>query len=137
MVTTSSTDVYYDPYDVDIYNDPYPTFRRLREEAPLYYNEQYDFYALSRHADVLAASLDWQTYSSARGTVLEFIRNDIQFPPGMAEEMSAEPTNTAHHRRPHENRLIEQRRDLHLLVFRHPRQDGRQSIFHPLHDRKS
>ena len=37
--------VYYDPYDVDIDADPYPVFRRLREEAPLYYNEQYDFYA--------------------------------------------------------------------------------------------
>ena len=44
--------VYFDPYDVDINADPYPTFRRLREEAPLYYNEQHDFYALSRFADV-------------------------------------------------------------------------------------
>jgi cytochrome P450 len=49
------------------------TWRRLRDEAPLYYNEQYDFYALSRFGDVMAASLDWQTYSSARGTVLEII----------------------------------------------------------------
>ena len=64
---------YYDPYDAHIDADPYPVWRRLRDEAPLYYNEQYDFYALSRFADVLAASLEWQTYSSARGTVLEII----------------------------------------------------------------
>ncbi|MET1000521.1 MAG: cytochrome P450 [Acidimicrobiia bacterium] len=63
----------YDPYDRAIDADPHPTWRRLRDEAPLYYNEEHDFYALSRHADVLAASLDWQTYSSARGTVLEMI----------------------------------------------------------------
>ena len=46
------TQVYYDPYDVAITADPYPTCARLREEAPLYYNERYDFWALSRHADV-------------------------------------------------------------------------------------
>ena len=45
METTS--DVYYDPYDVAIDADPYPVFRRLREEAPLYYNEPHDFYALA------------------------------------------------------------------------------------------
>ena len=47
-------DIYYDPYDVDIDADPYPVFRRLREEAPLYYNEQYDFFAVSRYEDVRA-----------------------------------------------------------------------------------
>ena len=52
------SDVYYDPYDVEIDADPYPVFRRLREEAPLYYNEQHDFYALSRFDDVDAA---WST----------------------------------------------------------------------------
>ena len=64
---------YYDPYDVAIDAAPYPVWKRLRDEAPLYYNEQYDFYALSRFADVFAASLEWQTYSSARGTVIEMI----------------------------------------------------------------
>ena len=43
---------YYDPYDVEINADPYPMFRRLREEAPLYYNEPHDFYAVSRYEDV-------------------------------------------------------------------------------------
>jgi cytochrome P450 len=64
---------YYDPYDAGIDADPYPVWRRLRDEAPLYYNEQHNFFALSRFADVHAASLDWQSYSSARGTVLEYI----------------------------------------------------------------
>ena len=70
---------YYDPYDVGIDADPYLVWTLLRDEAPLYYNEQYDFYALSRFADVLTASLDWQSYSSARGTVLEMI--DASAPP--------------------------------------------------------
>jgi cytochrome P450 len=69
----STNDLYYDPYDAEIDAYPHDVWRRLRDEAPLYYNERYDFYALSRYADVLAASLDWQTYSSARGTVLEMI----------------------------------------------------------------
>jgi len=64
---------YYDPYDATIDANPYPVWKRLRDDAPLYFNEKYDFYALSRFADVHAASLDWQSYSSARGTVLEMI----------------------------------------------------------------
>src|SRR5581483_1273969 len=66
-------DLYYDPYDEAIDRDPHPVWKRLRDEAPLYYNEPHDFYALSRYADILAASLEWQTYSSAHGTVLEMI----------------------------------------------------------------
>ena len=50
--------VYYDPYDVDINADPYPTYARLREEAPVYYNDVHDFWALSRHADVEKGLLD-------------------------------------------------------------------------------
>jgi cytochrome P450 len=68
-----ATDLVYDPYDAEIDAHPHGVWKRLRDEAPLYYNEEYDFYALSRFADVLTASLDWQTYSSARGTVLEMI----------------------------------------------------------------
>ena len=52
MTVTAPDGVYYDPYDVEINADPYRAFRRIREEAPLYYNEQHDFYALSRFADV-------------------------------------------------------------------------------------
>ncbi len=75
--------MYYDPYDVEIDNDPYPTWKRLRDEAPLYYNEAHGFYALSRFADVEPGLIDWGTYSSAKGSVLELIKSGIELPPGI------------------------------------------------------
>jgi cytochrome P450 len=77
------SEIYYDPYDFEIDTDPHPVWRRMRDEAPLYRNDKYEFWALSRYADVASGLTDWKTYSSARGTLLELIRNDIQFPPGM------------------------------------------------------
>jgi cytochrome P450 len=77
-----SHDVYYDPYDTDLCADPYPAFRRLRDEAPLYYNERYDFYAVSRFADVEAALVDRERFRSARGVILEMIQANIDIPPG-------------------------------------------------------
>jgi cytochrome P450 len=77
------SDIYYDPYDFEIDADPYPVFRRLRDELPVYYNEKLDFYAVSRFADVESCSIDWQTFSSARGTVLEIIRAAMVVPKGM------------------------------------------------------
>jgi cytochrome P450 len=82
-MTTAAPEVYYDPYDFEIDADPYPVWKRLRDEAPLYYNEKYDFYALSRYEDVERAFVDWETYSSAKGSVLEIIKADIDMPPGM------------------------------------------------------
>ena len=73
---------YYDPYDWDIDTDPYPAWKRLRDEAPLYYNEKYDFYALSRYDDVERCSVDWRTYISGKGSVLEIIKSGIEMPPG-------------------------------------------------------
>ena len=70
---TATEAVTYDPYDPVIDLDPHPTWRRLRDEAPLYFNEHHNFYALSRYDDVLAGLTDWQTYSSGRSTVLELI----------------------------------------------------------------
>ena len=61
----------YSPYAYEIHEDPYPTYKRLRDEAPAYYNPSLDFYALSRFDDVLRAMQDWQTYSSAEGVSLE------------------------------------------------------------------
>jgi cytochrome P450 len=66
--------VYWDPFDYALHADPHPTWRRMREEAPLYRNERHDFWALTRFQDVLDASLDWETFSSARGDLLEIIR---------------------------------------------------------------
>jgi cytochrome P450 len=65
--------VYWDPYDYEIDADPHPIWKRMRDEAPVYWNERYGFYALTRFQDVLDAHLDWETFSSARGTVLELI----------------------------------------------------------------
>ncbi|MBY8860006.1 cytochrome P450 [Nocardia sp. CA2R105] len=83
MTTSAASDVYYDPYDVRLNADPYPMFKRLREQEPLYYNEQHDFYALSRFEDVNAALLDHGTYSSAKGAIIELIKADIPIPPGV------------------------------------------------------
>jgi len=80
---SAATDLYYDPYDFGIDDDPYPLWHRMRDEAPLYYNERYDFFALSRFVDVEAASVDWRTYSSARGSLLEMIRSGFPNPPGL------------------------------------------------------
>jgi cytochrome P450 len=81
-MTAAASEIYYDPYDFEIDTDPYPVWRRLREERPLYYNEKYDFYALSRFEDVEKAWVDWKTYSSSRGTVLELIKANMDIPPG-------------------------------------------------------
>ncbi|MCV7197393.1 cytochrome P450 [Mycobacterium angelicum] len=80
---TVSTDVYYDPYDVNITANPYPTFARLRDEAPLYYNERYNFWAISRHADVEQALSDWETFSNSRSDILELIQSKFDMPPGV------------------------------------------------------
>src|SRR4051794_7733264 len=80
--TVAESDVYYDPYDFAIDEDPYPVWKRLREERPLYYNDKYDFYAVSRYTDVDTCSTDWKTYSSAKGTVLELVKANIEIPPG-------------------------------------------------------
>jgi cytochrome P450 len=81
-MSAAGTDVYYDPYDFEIDADPYPIWKRLREEQPLYYNERYDFFALSRFDDVEKSSVDWKHYSSAKGTLLELIKANFSLPPG-------------------------------------------------------
>lgn len=75
-------ELYYDPYDWDIDTDPYPIWKRMRDEAPLYYNRRYDFYALSRFDDVEKASVNWRTYISGKGSVIELIRAGLEMPPG-------------------------------------------------------
>src|SRR5262245_1158706 len=75
--------LYYDPFDIEIDKDPHPVWRRLREEAPLYYNEQHDFFALSRFDDVERALVDWDTYRSGRGSTLDIIKLDVEIPPGI------------------------------------------------------
>jgi cytochrome P450 len=88
-------DVYYDPFDWDIYTDPYPVFRRLRAEAPLYHNEKYDFYAVSRFADVERVLVDRQHFVNRRGTRLEIVKADVEIPPGTLI-FEDEPTHSIH-----------------------------------------
>ena len=83
MAITNESDVYYDPYDFEIDADPHPVWKRLRDEAPLYYNERYDFFALSRFEDVEHALVDWESYRSGKGSILELIKADIEIPPGV------------------------------------------------------
>ena len=83
MTGTSAVGLYYDPFDVDIDDDPYPVWKRMREKAPLYYNEKYNFYALSRYEDVARELPNWQTYRSGRGTTADILFNNIEVPPGI------------------------------------------------------
>ena len=82
MSANIGTAVNWDPYNPDYFKHPYPVFARLREEAPLYHNEQYGFYAVSRYADVERCLGDWESFSSARGDVLEMIQNNAPVPQG-------------------------------------------------------
>ncbi len=77
------TDLKYDPYDVVVNADPYPMWKRLRDESPLYFNEEHNFYALSRHEDVERALVNWETFSSAKGAILELIQAGIEIPRGI------------------------------------------------------
>jgi cytochrome P450 len=69
----TSADFEYDPFDYAQDEDPYPTYKRMRDEAPAYHNARQDFWALTRFDDVLAALVDSETYSSSWGTSLEFM----------------------------------------------------------------
>ncbi|WP_066898595.1 cytochrome P450 [Mycolicibacterium houstonense] len=95
MTASATQKVYFDPYDVEINANPYPTFARLREESPLYYNEQHDFYALSRFADVNKGLVDHETFSSARGAIIELIKANIDIPSG-ALIFEDPPIHTVH-----------------------------------------
>jgi len=81
-MTITTAALYYDPYHVDLNMNPYPVFARIREEAPLYYNEQHDFYALSRFDDVNKGVIDHETFISGRGALLEIIKSGMVIPPG-------------------------------------------------------
>ncbi|MGH0030759.1 MAG: cytochrome P450 [Myxococcota bacterium] len=70
----------YDPYSYAIDEDPYPVYRHLRDAEPAYHNERLGFWAFSRFDDCHAALLDWKTYSSAHGTVLELMDSEIGGP---------------------------------------------------------
>jgi cytochrome P450 len=80
---SSADELYYDPFDFDIDDDPYPVWQRMREEAPLYYNERQDFFALSRWDDVYDALANWRAFRSGDGTILTIIKSGFAVPPGI------------------------------------------------------
>src|SRR5438552_3561157 len=75
-MTVTTNPVEFDPFSDEFFNDPYELYRRLRDEAPVYYSEKHGFYALSRFADVLAAHRDWEGFSSAHGVELFLLSKD-------------------------------------------------------------
>lgn len=93
-MTTSQ--LVFDPFSADFFNGPYETYRRMREEAPVYYSAEYDFCALTRHADVAAAFRDHETYSSAYGVDLAMVRTGEKPPAKMI--ISLDPPEHRHMR---------------------------------------
>lgn len=81
--TSTAEPFYYDPFDIEIDKDPYPLWRRMRDEIPLYYNEKIDFWAVSRYEDVERVFLDWDTYRSGQGSTLDLIKAGIEIPRGV------------------------------------------------------
>ena len=61
----------FDPYSLEFAYNPYPAYKQLRDEAPVYYHKGLDFYAISRYEDVVAAHQDHDTYSSSSGPTIE------------------------------------------------------------------
>ena len=77
----SQEPIWWDPFHNND-ADPLPMLKRMRDEAPLYYNEKYDFYALSRYEDCEAGLMDRDTFLNCRGSTVEMIRSDFQMPSG-------------------------------------------------------
>ncbi|HEY1466635.1 MAG TPA: cytochrome P450, partial [Acidimicrobiales bacterium] len=75
-VAISEAPLEFDPFSDDYFNGPYDLYRRLRDEAPVYFSEKYGFWALFRYEDVCAAHKDWQTFSSSHGVDLSTLNTD-------------------------------------------------------------
>lgn len=80
--TKDAPEIYWDPFDSELNMNPYPVWKRMREECPLYYNARHDFYALSRYDDVAGGLADHETFISSKGAMLEFIQSNAQMPNG-------------------------------------------------------
>jgi cytochrome P450 len=72
-LTVGAVPVEFDPYSNDFFESPYGTYRRMRDEAPVYHSGKYGFYALTRYDDVAPALKDFETYSSAKGITLDMV----------------------------------------------------------------
>lgn len=73
-VTPEADSIEFDPFSQEFFDGAYATYRRLRDEAPVYYNAKWDFWALTRYDDVAPATKDHETYSSAKGATLDMMK---------------------------------------------------------------
>lgn len=89
MTTTAAVE--FDPFSDEYFNDPSEVYRRLRDEAPVYFNEKYGFYALSRFDDVVRAHRDWQAFSSAHGVDLSMLTKDADMVRGLRMIIMMDP----------------------------------------------
>ena len=96
-MTTAESTVYFDPFDLDIKADPYPVYRRLRDEAPLYYNQRHDFYLVSRYDDVQRCLAEQDVFLSSRGGTINVIKSKMPSPPGLF--INEDPPKHTTHRR--------------------------------------
>lgn len=94
-MTTTESAVYFDPFDLEIKSNPYQVYRRLRDEAPLYYNEQHDFHLVSRFDDMQRLLTDRDSFISAKGETFDVIRSGVESPPGLFINEDA-PRHTRH-----------------------------------------
>jgi cytochrome P450 len=83
MSHMTDSEPHWHPYDKKLWDDPHPMFRRIREEKPLYYNAEHDFYALSRYHDCETCLADRDSYINVRGDVLDFVKANITYPRGL------------------------------------------------------
>jgi cytochrome P450 len=83
MTVAAASPVYFDPFDPEIKKSPHATYKRLRDEAPLFYNEQHDFYLVSRYEDVQRLLNDRKSYISAKGMTIQLIKTGAPTPPGL------------------------------------------------------
>lgn len=95
MTVTEAGPVYFDPFDQELKVNPYPVYKRLRDEEPLYYNEAHDFYAVSRFDDVMRFFVDKKTFISSKGMTIDMIKQGVVSPPGLFVNEDA-PKHTRH-----------------------------------------
>jgi cytochrome P450 len=87
----STTRVEFDPFSDEFFDDPTDVYRRLRDEAPVFFSERFGFYALSRFADVVAAHRDWQGFSSSHGVDLSTLSKDPELVRGFRSIIMMDP----------------------------------------------
>jgi cytochrome P450 len=74
------TTIEFDPVSSTFFDDPYDLYRRLRDESPVYYSVEHDFYALSRYDDVRRGLRDWSSFTSTHGSNLAMVKSEGGLP---------------------------------------------------------